>query len=253
MLEIRNLHAGYPGREVLHGVDMTAPAGRITAILGPNGCGKTTLLKTLCGILPANAGEILVEGLPVEAYSPRELARKVAYLAQNRDVPDITARRLVLHGRFPYLNYPRRYRAEDHAAAEAAMARMGICDLAEAPLKQLSGGQRQKVYLAMALAQATPIVLLDEPTTYLDVAQQLATMAHARMLCGEGKTVVTVLHDLTLAFGAADQVVLLEEGWVAAAGTPEAVFLSGSADRVFGVRLRRVKTDRSWHYYCEAE
>lgn len=251
MLEIRNLSAGYGDKTVLNSIHLTAPTGKITAILGPNGCGKTTLLKTLCGILPAQAGQVLLDGEDLLSLPPRFLARKVAYLAQSHRIPNITVGRLVLHGRFPYLSYPRRYRQEDYEAANAAMARMGLEDLAEAPLNQLSGGQLQKVYIAMALAQNTPVILLDEPTTYLDIRHQLHLMRQAKELAVQGKTVLMVIHDLAHGLQTADHVILMEEGRVAAAGTPEELFAAGCIDQVFGIRLGRARTDTGWHYYCQ--
>ena len=143
--------------------------------------------------------------------SGRELAKKVAFLPQNRTVPEITVKNLVLHGRFPYLSYPRRYRQEDLAAAEAAMKKMGIPELADRNLSTLSGGQRQKVYIAMALAQDTPVVLLDEPNTFLDIAHQLQLMEQARTLAADGKTVVLVSHRKST-MGIADTVYSVEHG-----------------------------------------
>lgn len=250
MVEIKGLCAGYPGKAVLRDVDLCLPAGQITVLTGPNGCGKSTLLKALCGILPLTGGTVTLDGCSLATLSRKELAQKIAYLSQSRQVPDITAGRLVLHGRFPYLSYPRRYRPEDHAAAEAAMAEMGISDLADTPLERLSGGQRQKVYLAMALAQDTPVVLLDEPTTYLDIRHQQQLMAQAKALRGRGKTVVMVLHDLPHALKTADRLVLMDGGRIAAQGTAEEVFTSGGLDRVFGITLGRIRTESGWQYYC---
>lgn len=251
MLEIRNVSAGYSGQLVLDRVSMFLPSGQVTAILGPNGCGKSTLLKTVCGILEAAGGEILLEGENILALSQRELARRVAYLSQSRSVADITAGRMVLHGRFPYLSYPRRYRPQDHAAARAAMAQMGIGDLEDTPLRELSGGQRQKVYIAMALAQDTPVILLDEPTTYLDISHQLQLLRQAKDLARGGKTVVMVVHDISHAMAAADRIILMDRGRVAAQGTAEEIYNSGMIETVFGVKLGRAETGRGWHYYCE--
>ena len=249
MIEARNLTLGYPGKQVLTGLNLTIPRGKITVIAGPNGCGKSTLLKAICGMLPIQEGELLLDGSSVRSFTPNALARKVACLAQNRRVPDITAERLVLHGRFPYLSYPRRYRESDFQAAHAAMERMGVTDLAHTLLADLSGGQRQKVYIAMALAQDTPWVLLDEPTAYLDVSHQLQMMDHARFLCSQGKSVVMVLHDLPLALKGADHMLLMDQGKLAAAGTGEEVFASGKLEEVFGVRLGRVQTESGWQYF----
>lgn len=250
MLEIRNLSAGYPGQPVLSDIHLAFPKGQVTVIAGPNGCGKTTLLKALAGTLDAR-GEILLDGQALTGLSSRELAQKIAYLPQNRSVPEITVKRLVLHGRFPYLCYPRQYRKEDHAAADAAMEAMGISPLAERTMVSLSGGQRQKVYIAMALAQDTPVVLLDEPTSFLDIAHQMQLMAQAKELALAGKTVVLVLHDLTLALEYADHLVILSEGRVACQGDGESVFASGKLGAVFGVGISRTLTPEGWKYYYE--
>ena len=251
MLEINNLTAAYGDRIVLDRVSAAIPAKQVTAILGPNGCGKSTLLKTVCGILKASDGEILLDGENLLTAPQRVLAQKIAYLSQSRQIPDITAERLVLHGRFPYMSYPRRYRPQDHAAAKAAMAQMAIEDLASVPVDQLSGGQRQKVYIAMALAQDTPVILLDEPTTYLDIRPQLQMMRQARALSDRGKTVVMVVHDIAHAMITADRIILMDQGRVAAQGTPETIFDCGMIDKVFGVKLGRVQTGSGWQYYCE--
>ena len=248
MLEIQNLSAGYPGNPVLQEVSLSIPQGAVTVIAGPNGCGKSTLLKAMAGILPA-AGSVKLEGLDLLYLDRRELANKIAFLPQYRTVPEISVKNLVLHGRFPYLSYPRRYRKEDHVAAEAAMEKMGISDLAERSLSTLSGGQRQKVYIAMALAQDTPVVLLDEPNTFLDIAHQLQLMEQARALAAEGKTVVLVLHDLSMALEYADSLAILSQGRCCFQGSPEEVFLSGHLDSAFSVRVGRVQTPDGWKYY----
>lgn len=249
MLSVRNLCAGYGGRDVLRGASLEAQAGQITAILGPNGCGKSTLLKALCGIVPASSGAVELDGRDLLALPLKRRAQAVAYLPQSRQVPDITVGRLVLHGRFPHLGYPRRYRREDREIAESAMARLGLLEMADTPLEQLSGGQRQKVYIAMALAQDADVLLLDEPTTYLDISQQYQILRQARALAGAGKHVVIVIHDLSHALAAADRVALMADGAVCAQGTPEEVFNSGALDETFGVRVLRTRLDGGWHYF----
>lgn len=251
MIELRDLSAGYGRQAVLRGVSMRLTPGRVLALLGPNGCGKSTLLKTILGLLPKLGGEILADGVPTGQMTPRQLARKVTYLAQSRNTPNITARRMVLHGRFPYLSYPRRYQAEDYAAVEKALRQADAANLAERTMEELSGGQRQKVYLAMALAQDTPAILMDEPTTFLDVGHQLAVMETARRLAGEGKAVLMVLHDLCLALRWADELAVLDAGELAGLGAPEEVFQSGLLERVFGVAVRRVETPGGWQYYYD--
>ena len=251
MIELTNLRAGYPGRVVLEDVTLSFPPGQVLALVGPNGSGKSTLLRTALGLIPRLGGDIRVDGDRLEDLTPRQLARRAAYLAQSRPVPNITAGRMVLHGRFPYLSYPRRYRPEDHAIAQRALERTDALDLAQRSMPQLSGGQRQKVYLAMALAQDTETVLLDEPTTYLDVSHQQEVMATARLLASEGKAVVAVLHDLCLAMRFAHRLAVLDGGRLQAAGTPEELCQSGILDRVFSVALRRVETEEGWRYYYQ--
>ena len=249
MLEIRHLAAGYGRHEILHKVNLTIPAGAVTVIVGANGCGKSTLLKTIAGIHPPTGGQIHLDGENLRELDARTLAQRVAYLPQNRQVPAITTERLVLHGRFPYLSYPRRYRQEDLDIAHRAMAALGIEDLADRPLDTLSGGQRQKVYIAMALAQDTPVVMMDEPTNFLDIAHQMQMMTQARFLADSGKTVVLVLHDLSMALRCADHLAVMQDGYILIQGSPEAVFASGCLDAAFGVQVRRTETDEGWQYY----
>ncbi len=251
MIELKKLSVGYRERQVLSGVELVFRPGEVTALAGPNGSGKSTLIRTVLGLQPELGGEILLEGRPVGAFVPKERARKMAYLAQFRTVPNITVKRMVLHGRFPYLGYPRRYRPEDYGMVEEAMKRAGVEQLAHRPLAELSGGQRQRVYLAMALAQDAPYLFFDEPTTYLDVGRQLEVMQTARELAREGKSVVLALHDLPLALRGAHRIVVLDEGRVQFAGPPEELYQSGVIPRVFGVNLGRVETEWGSRYYYE--
>lgn len=249
MIELKNLSAGYGGRTVIREVSLSFPPGRVLALLGPNGCGKSTLLRAALGLIPKSGGEVLMDGAALESLSLRERARRAAYLPQSRPTPNITAYRMVLHGRFPHLSYPRRYRGEDYEAADRALERADALDVARRPMGELSGGQRQKVYLAMTLAQETPTVLMDEPAASLDVGHQLEVMAISRRLAEDGRAVVMVLHDLPLALRGADDVALLSGGRLAAWGTAEEVYASGKLDEVFGIALRRMETVSGWQYY----
>ena len=252
MIEIRDLAAGYPGKPVLRDVNLSVPRGKVTVLLGPNGCGKSTLLKAIIRINPHSAGRIMLDGEDITRFSPRQLAQKVTYLAQSRQVPGMSVMQMVLHGRFPYLGYPRRYRAQDKEIAAECLERLGILELQSTSMSKLSGGQRQKVYIAMALAQDTPVVLMDEPTTFLDVHHQMLMMQQARLLADCGKTVVMVLHDLPLAMQTADCVAVMERGEIVCFGEKEEVYASGCLDRVFGVRISRFRTETGWQYYYEA-
>ena len=250
MVELKHLWAGYEGVPVLRDVSLSFPPGQVTALLGPNGCGKSTLLKASLGLVPIQKGQVLLDGEDLSALSPRQVAQKAAYLAQSRSVPSITAGRMVLHGRFPYLSYPRRYRKEDYEMARRALQWADAADLTHRPMDRLSGGQRQKVYLAMALAQDTQSIFMDEPTTFLDIGHQLEVMALARHLAGMGRAVVLVLHDLDLALRGCDRVAVLAGGGLRVLGTPEEVYAAGVLDGVFGVQVGRVNTEEGWQYYC---
>ena len=188
-------------------------------------------------MLPPEGGSIRIDGQSLDAFSRNALARKVAYLSQGRNTPDMTVEQLVLHGRFPHLSYPRRYTHRDRDIARGAMERLGITDLASKPLTALSGGMRQNAYIAMALAQETDYVLLDEPTTYLDIPHQLSLMRTLRTLADGGKGVVAVTHDLQLAFTFSDRILLLKDGTVAAAGTPEELCRQNLVEQTLGVSL----------------
>ena len=251
MIVLKNVCAGYEKQNVLHKVNLSLKPGKITALIGPNGCGKSTLLKTLVRILPHTAGEILVNEKNITQFSARELAKEIAYLAQSKQVPDSSVLRMVLHGRFAYLHYPRRYRKEDFEIARRALEWVGLAHLEDVNMRQLSGGMQQKVYIAMALAQDANTILMDEPTTYLDIAHQLRLMEFAKQLAAEGKAVVMVLHDLSQALRTADEVVVLKEGRVVMSGTPEEVYESGKLQEVFRVDVKCVQLEQEWHYICD--
>lgn len=248
-MELRQLRAGYGEHMVLDGIDLALRPGEVLALLGPNGSGKSTLIRAALGLLPLTGGQVLIDGADAAALSPRQRAQKAAYLPQTRPVPNITALRMVLHGRFPHLPYPRRFRQEDYAAAMAALEQADAACLARRPMPELSGGQRQRVYLAMALAQDAPTLFLDEPTAFLDVSHQLEVGRLAGQLARQGKAVVLVLHDLPLALSTADRLAVLKGGRLLAVDGPEALCADGILNSVFGIELGRVMTDRGWRYY----
>ena len=249
MLELKNISAGYAGKAVLDGVTASFEKGRLTGIIGVNGCGTSTLLKAIVGILPLSKGEIAVDGIAGMEVGRGGMAKKVAYLAQGKDTPDMTVEQLVLHGRFPYLSYPRRYREVDREIARDAMKTMGISHLADLPLFTLSGGMRQNAYIAMALAQDTDYILLDEPTTYLDIAHQLDLMKILRSLADGGKGIVTVMHDLPLAFDFSDELAVIHKGDIAAKATPGEICALPIAEELFGVRMERLENGKFYYQY----
>lgn len=249
MLKVQNVCSAYDGREILHKVNLSIEPGKVTVLAGPNGCGKSTLLKTMMGMIEKTDGKIWVEGNAIESYKPEDLAKKIAYLPQNRNVPDITVKRMVLHGRFPYLKYPRRYRPIDVEIAEKAIRQVGMETYMYKNMHQLSGGMQQKVYIAMALAQDTPVIMMDEPTSFLDIVYQMKLMEISRELASQGKAVILVLHDIAMAMRTADRIVVLKDGYIKGNGNPEEVFESGVLDEVFGLKLKRVETEEGWQYY----
>ncbi|MDE6745255.1 MAG: ABC transporter ATP-binding protein, partial [Oscillospiraceae bacterium] len=174
----------------------------------------------------------------------------VAYLPQKKNIPDLTGMTMVLHGRFAHLSYPRRYRKEDIAAAEEALRITELTELADENMSRLSGGTQQRAFLAMALAQSSPVILMDEPASFMDISYQLKLMELSRRLADSGKAVVMVLHDLPAALKYADVMIVMSEGSTAAVGTPDEVFESGVLDRVFGIQMKRTVTENGFLYYC---
>lgn len=250
MLELSHVSSEYSGKTVLRDVSLAFHPGRVLIIVGPNGSGKSTLLRTAIHLHPRTGGTIRLDGSPLETLTPRQIAQKVAYLPQSRNVPDITARRMVMHGRFPHMSYPRRYTEADRQIVTWSLEQADARELADRSVRTLSGGQRQKVYLAMALAQQTDTILMDEPTTYLDIAHQLQVIALAQKLAAQGKAVVLVLHDLPMALAGADRLAVLHEGALCALGTPEEIYAGGIIPKAFGISLNRVQTENGWQYYC---
>ena len=253
MIELKNLTAGYFGKPVVRDISLEFRPGEVLAIIGPNGCGKSTLLKAALGLIPAMSGQVFYDGVDLKTMKPKAVAQQVALLSQSRNTPSIQALKMVLHGRFPHLGYPRQYGKKDYEMARNAMDLTGTRRFEDKNVSILSGGQRQGVYLAMALAQDTGTVFMDEPTTYLDMNRQLATMETARDLARQGKAVVLVLHDLSLALSGADRVAVLGEGSLKICGTPAEVFKSGILDAVFGLSVHRMDTPHGPRYYCTAK
>lgn len=236
-LEINQLYSGYGDIRILHNINATIPEGKITALIGPNGCGKSTLLKTIARLLSPQSGEIRMDGEAVHRLSGKQFARRLSFLPQHHMVPEgISVRTLVGYGRSPYLNLWGRLGKADHAVVDAVMAATHTDVLADKRVDELSGGQQQRAFLAMTLAQQTPWLLLDEPTTYLDLNHQVALMDMMREQQQKGVSVITVLHDLNQAARYCDHLIVLKKGELIAEGAPDEVMTPALLADVFAVK-----------------
>lgn len=223
----------------LKDINLSIPKGKISSIVGPNGSGKSTFLKLISQLLPCSCGEICVYGKPVDCYKKKEFARTVSMLPQSKQsLPNVTVKELISYGRSPYKSmFQQRPSAEDDATVTWAMEISGTAKHQDRLFHALSGGEQQKVRLAMALAQKTDILLLDEPTTYLDIAHQIDLMELVQKINQEqGITIVMVLHDLQQAAAYSDYIIALKEGCVTETGAPKEVLTSGFLKKVYNIR-----------------
>lgn len=248
ILTFSHVATGYGSKKILGDISLDVQKGEILTLAGPNGCGKSTLLKTAARQLPLMAGEILLCGRKLDDFSQKELAKQAALLPQNRSVPSISVEQLALHGRFPYLGLSRRPGKEDKEKVAEAMELAGVADLRHRDLRSLSGGERQKAYLAMVIAQDTDLIFLDEPTTYLDIGRQFEILELIRKLNGEGKTIVMVLHDLAHALTYSHRMAVMEKGRLLAVQQPEELFKSGLLNHVFGVEGHWAAEEKTYYF-----
>ncbi|MDX9991326.1 MAG: heme ABC transporter ATP-binding protein [Anaerolineales bacterium] len=236
MLSTKNLAVAYHGQPVIKNISFGIEKGEILALVGPNGSGKSTLIRALSGILPASRGTVSLFGRPMSGLNPIERARQIAVVPQGVQLPPaFSVIETVLFGRTPYLNFLGQLSARDKRIARDSLARVDALSLAERRVGELSGGEQQRVLLARALAQSTPILLLDEPTSHLDLHHQMTLMQLVRGLVREGGlTVLIALHDLNLAARYADRIALLENGELKAVGKPADILTQDTLSRVYG-------------------
>ena len=254
ILQASQLDIGYGGTRIVQGLSFAPPAGKVTALIGPNGCGKSTLLKAFARILKPTQGELTLDGQAYSALSARQLARQIAFLPQVLPVPEgVSVRQLVAYGRSPHNSLWGRLSGSDQTQVTQAMQRLELDVLADRALADLSGGQRQRAWLAMVLAQNAPVVLLDEPTTYLDISHQVELMDLMCELAAEGKTVITVLHDINQACRYAEHVAVMHGGRLVAAGTPAAVINAQLMREVFEVQVQIINEPVSGTPMCVVE
>ncbi|MGW4154921.1 ABC transporter ATP-binding protein [Micromonospora chersina] len=237
------LTLAYDRRTVAEDLTVAVPDGSFTVIIGPNACGKSTLLRALARLLRPARGTVLLDGADIHRRPARQVARTLGLLPQSATAPDgLTVAELVSRGRYPHHGLLRQWSREDERVVDRAMADTGVAELADRPVDELSGGQRQRVWIAMALAQQTPLLLLDEPTTYLDIAHQVEILdLCARLHEEQGRTLVAVLHDLHQAARYATHLVAMRDGRVVAAGDPRRIVTTDLVEEVFGLTCRIIE------------
>ena len=235
-LTMEDVTMAYDNRVIAEHLNVTIPDNTFTAIIGPNGCGKSTLLRGFSRVLNPQHGKVLLDGRQLDSFKPKEIARELGLLPQTSIAPEgIRVYDLIARGRAPYQSLIQQWRASDEDAVAQALASTNLTELAARLVDELSGGQRQRVWVAMLLAQQTPIMLLDEPTTFLDIAHQYELLELLRAFNEDGKTVVTVLHDLNQAARYANHLIVMKDGHVHATGTPEEVLTAEMVQGVFGL------------------
>ena len=246
-LVAQQVTVGYGADPVVHELSVSVPDGQVTTIVGPNGCGKSTLLRTLARLLKPTSGHVLLDGEPIASVPTREVSQRLALLPQSPVAPDgLLVRDLVGRGRHPHQRWFSQWSADDEGLVEEALRLTDTWDLRDRAIDQLSGGQRQRAWIAMTLAQDTDLVLLDEPTTFLDLAHQVEVLDLVTRLNRErGRTVAMVLHDLNLAARYSDLVVVMKDGVIVTQGTPREVFTAELLESVFGLRADVLEDPRT--------
>lgn len=234
---MNNVSGGYGKKQVLYNIDAVFESGMITSVIGKNGCGKSTLLQMCCGLLTPSEGSITIDGVDIANIKHADLAKKISYLSQSHSAGSITVRSLVSHGRFPYLGYPRKYSFEDKRKIADAMELAEVTDIADKYANELSGGQLQRAYIAMLLAQDTDIMLLDEPATYLDMSSQLELMELAVKLKNAGKAIVMVVHDINTALIYSDNIIAMDGGRIIETGSPRHISQSKAVQDSLGIEI----------------
>lgn len=239
-LGARDLSLGYGAAPIVEGLTVDVAPGAVTAIVGPNACGKSTLLRGLARLTSPAAGQVILDGSDISRLRTKDVAKRLGLLPQSSIAPEgITVADLVTRGRFPHQTMLRQFSRADQQAVADAMAATGVTAIAGRPVDQLSGGQRQRVWIAMVLAQQTPLILLDEPTTFLDIAHQIELLdLFSDLNAEQGRTIVAVLHDLNHACRFADQIIAMKAGAIVAQGNPADVITAALVQEVYGLECQ---------------
>ncbi len=248
-LELNNIHAGYPEKNVIEGLNVRFDEGEFCALIGPNGCGKSTLLKAMIGFLPLQSGRILLDGTNTVDFSRKRFSREIALIPQDFHVQfDYPVEDIVLMGRFPYLDAWKDYTKSDHEAVEAILDRLDLTMLRDIPFSRLSGGEQQRVSIARALAQDTRTILMDESFSHLDINHQLEIMELIRSVNREhGKLVILVSHNINLAANYCPRIVMMKAGKLIADGSPDNVINGENLHKLFGIDIPLVTNPHTGH------
>lgn len=246
-IEVEQLMVSYDKIDVIKNMTLTIPKGKITIIIGSNGCGKSTLLKTIARILKPKAGNVKINGMDITKQTPRDIAKVMAVLPQNPITPSgLLVRELVSYGRFPHQKIMATLSVHDYEMIDWAIQVVGLYDLADRPVENLSGGQRQRAWIAMALAQDTEILLLDEPTTSLDMAHQLEILLLLKKLnIEQNRTIVMVLHELNNAARFADHIIGIQNGEVICEGKPFDVINKENLAKIYGINAKIIYDEQN--------
>ena len=254
-IRARGLRVGYGRLIAIPGLDIQIPAEQVTAIIGPNACGKSTLLKAIARLIKPLDGVVLLDGADIHRTPTTIIAQRLGLLPQSTGAPDgLVVEDLIARGRHPHLGWLQRWTAEDADAVEDALKATKMTALRDRRMDELSGGQRQRAWIAMVLAQQTPVMLLDEPTTYLDLAHQLEVLALLRELNRDhGRTIVLVLHDINQAIRYSDHLIAMSQGSIAVAGPPADVVTIPMLRDVFGIQARLIRDEATGLPLCIPE
>lgn len=251
MIELIGIKAGYGRIDIIKDINIVFSKNKITSIIGPNGCGKTTLLKTIARLLVPNQGKVTYEGRDIYQYHPKEFAKKVALLPQVRNTANVNVYNLIMHGRFPYAGFSRKPSDKDRRIVDMAMEMTKTYDLKEKNILQISGGERQRVYIAMSIAQDTDVILLDEPTTHLDISHQMEIIDLIKLLNNEGKTIIMVMHDIAQAMINSDLVCVMNKGSILCCSEPQTIYEKKYINEAFKINCRQniINSDTFYSFY----
>lgn len=251
MIRLEKVYAGYYNKEILKDISLTFEDGNITTIIGPNGSGKSTIIKVISRIINPFNGKIFIDNKPLNEMSLKDSAKLISVLHQMKTIPPIDVETLVSSGRFPYTGFFRKLSKNDKSLVEKAMEAAGVIQFRHKNLREMSGGERQKAFIAMTLAQDTKFVLLDEPTTFLDINHQLDILRLIQKLKDMGKTIIMVLHDLAQAISYSDKIVVIDDGRIVDADVPSKIVDKGIIDQVFKVKSKCFYNEGKAYYFFE--